>query len=80
MSFSAEDELLRQAKREEPGAMMVQLSNGYEVFTQKFGESDDVKKKWLQYAIDNKLIDTKQIPKVVVAHYRNLGVIFPPGL
>ena len=43
MSFSAEEELLRQAKREEPGATMVQLSNGYEVFTQKFGESDDVK-------------------------------------
>ena len=56
------------------------IQNGPDFYKLMSGESDDVKKKWLQYAIDNKLIDTKQIPKVVVAHYRNLGVIFPPGL
>ena len=56
------------------------IQNGPDFYKLMSGESDDVKKKWLQYAIDNNLIDTKQIPKVVVAHYRNLGVIFPPGL
>lgn len=56
------------------------IQSGPDFYKLMSGESDDVKKKWLQYAIDNNLIDTKQIPKVVVAHYRNLGVIFPPGL
>lgn len=56
------------------------IQNGPDFYKMMSGESDPVKKKWLQYAIDNNLIDTKQIPKVVVAHFRNLGVIFPPGL
>ena len=43
MVFTAEDLALREAKRAEPGVRMVQLSNGYEVFTQQFGESDNVK-------------------------------------
>ena len=53
------------------------IQNGPDFYKLMSGESDDVKKKWLQYAIDNNLIDTKQIPKVVVAHYRKLGVYFP---
>ena len=43
MTFSAEDEALRAAKHAEPGVTMVELSNGYHVFTQQFGESEDVK-------------------------------------
>ena len=53
------------------------IQSGPDFYKLMSGESDDVKKKWLQYAIDNNLIDTKQIPKVVVAHYRKLGVYFP---
>ena len=43
MTFSPEDEALRKAKREEEGVTMVKLSNGFEVFTQQFGESEEVK-------------------------------------
>ena len=43
MAFTPEDEALRQAKREEEGVTMVQLSNGFEVFTQQFGQSEEIK-------------------------------------
>jgi len=43
MSFTADDLQQREAKHNEPGVSMVELSNGYSVFTQQFGESDDVK-------------------------------------
>ena len=43
MIFTADDLQQREAKHNEPGVSMVELSNGYSVFTQKFGESDDVK-------------------------------------
>ena len=43
MAFTPEDAALRQAKREEEGVTMVKLSNGFEVFTQQFGESEKVK-------------------------------------
>ena len=43
MEFTAEDLALREAKHGEPGVTMVELSNGYRVFTQQFGESEDVK-------------------------------------
>ena len=41
MTFSEEDLALRAAKHAEEGVTMVTLSNGYEVFTQQFGASDD---------------------------------------
>ena len=43
MEFSVDDLALRKAKHGEPGVAMVQLSNGYNVFTQQFGESENVK-------------------------------------
>ena len=43
MAFSPEDQALREAKHAEPGVTMVELSNGYRVFTQQFGESDEAK-------------------------------------
>ncbi|MEC8361909.1 MAG: hypothetical protein VX002_06365, partial [Bacteroidota bacterium] len=43
MTLSEEDLALRAAKHAEPGVTMVELSNGYSVFTQQFGESEDVK-------------------------------------
>ena len=43
MTFSEEDLALRAAKHAEDGVTMVQLSNGYEVFTQQFGASEDTK-------------------------------------
>ena len=43
MTLSDEDLHIREAKRAEEGVNMVELSNGYKVFTQQFGESDDVK-------------------------------------
>jgi len=43
MAFSAEDQALREAKHNEPGVTMVELSNGYRVFTQQFGESETAK-------------------------------------
>ncbi|MDG1674044.1 MAG: proline iminopeptidase-family hydrolase, partial [Flavobacteriales bacterium] len=43
MAFSAEDLALREAKHSEPGVTMVELSNGYRVFTQQFGESETAK-------------------------------------
>ena len=43
MTFSEEDLALRAAKHAEEGVTMVQLSNGYEVFTQQFGASEDTK-------------------------------------
>ena len=43
MAFSEADEAVRQAKHAEEGVTLVELSNGYKVFTQQFGESEDVK-------------------------------------
>ena len=43
MTLSDEDQALKAAKHAEPGVTMVELSNGYSVFTQQFGESEDVK-------------------------------------
>lgn len=43
LEFSAADSALRAAKHAEPGVKMVELSNGYRVFTQTVGESSDVK-------------------------------------
>ena len=43
MAFTPEDLAKREAKHAEPGVTMVALSNGHEVFTQRFGESDAVK-------------------------------------
>ena len=43
MTFSPEELALREAKYAEPGVTMVELSNGYSVFTQQFGESEDIK-------------------------------------
>lgn len=43
MAFTPEDLAKRDAKHAEPGVTMVSLSNGHEVFTQRFGESDEVK-------------------------------------
>lgn len=42
MSFTSEQEEERTAKWGEPGVRMVELSNGYRVFTQKFGENPEV--------------------------------------
>ena len=53
------------------------VKSGPEFYKMMMNESDPVKKAWMQHIVDNNLIDTKQIPKVVVAHYRNLGVYFP---
>ena len=43
MEFTAADSARRAAKHAEPGVKMVELSNGYRVFTQTVGESADVK-------------------------------------
>ena len=53
------------------------VKSGPEFYKMMMNESDPVKKAWMQHIVDNNLIDTKQIPKVVVAHYRKLGVYFP---
>ena len=53
------------------------VKSGPEFYKMMMNESDPVKKAWMQHIVDNNLIDTKQIPKVVVAHYRKLGVHFP---
>ena len=37
MTLSDEDQALKAAKHAEPGVTMVELSNGYSVFTQQFG-------------------------------------------
>ena len=42
MEFSAEQQAMREAKWEESGARLIELSNGYSVFTQTFGENPDV--------------------------------------
>lgn len=42
MMFSAEDQAIREAKWAEPGSRRIELSNGYQVFTQTFGENPDV--------------------------------------
>jgi len=42
MSFSAEQQAIRDAKWEESGTRLIELSNGYRVFTQKYGENPDV--------------------------------------
>lgn len=41
MAFTAEQQAEREAKWAEPGARLVELSNGYRVFTQTFGESTE---------------------------------------
>ena len=41
MVFTSEQQAIRDAKWAEPGVRMVELSNGYSVFTQTFGESSD---------------------------------------
>ena len=43
MEFTAADSARREAKYGEPGVKMVELSNGYRVFTQTVGENPDVK-------------------------------------
>ena len=43
LEFTAADSARRAAKHAEPGVKMVELSNGYRVFTQTVGESADVK-------------------------------------
>ena len=43
MEFTAADSARREAKYAEPGVKMVELSNGYRVFTQTVGENPDVK-------------------------------------
>jgi proline iminopeptidase len=43
MEFTAADSARREAKYAEPGVKMVELSNGYKVFTQTVGENPDVK-------------------------------------
>lgn len=42
MTFTPEQQAEREAKWQEPGARLIELSNGYRVFTQRFGESPDV--------------------------------------
>lgn len=42
LTFSKEDQAIREAKWSEPGARRIELSNGYSVFTQTFGENPDV--------------------------------------
>jgi proline iminopeptidase len=42
MEFTAEQQVLREAKWKESGARLIELSNGYRVFTQTFGENPDV--------------------------------------
>ena len=42
MTFSKEDQVIREEKWSEPGARRIELSNGYSVFTQTFGENPDV--------------------------------------
>ncbi len=41
MTFTQEEQSIREAKWAEAGARRVELSNGYSVFTQTFGESSD---------------------------------------
>ena len=43
MEFTAADSARREAKYAEPGVKMVELSNGYRVFTQTVGDNPDVK-------------------------------------
>jgi len=43
LEFTAADSARRAAKFAEPGVQLLQLSNGYKVFTQTVGESSDVK-------------------------------------
>tara|TARA_B100000768_G_scaffold108104_1_gene100382 strand:- start:982 stop:2052 length:1071 start_codon:yes stop_codon:yes gene_type:complete len=40
--FSDDQQLEREAKWAEPGVERIELSNGYKVFTQKFGENPDI--------------------------------------
>ena len=42
LEFSAEQQAEREAKWSEEGARRIELSNGYSVFTQTFGENPDV--------------------------------------
>lgn len=42
MSFTTEQQAEREAKWAEPGARLIELSNGYRVFTQRFGQNPDV--------------------------------------
>jgi proline iminopeptidase len=42
MTFTAEQQAEREAKWAEPGVRRIELSNGYKVFTQQFGENPEV--------------------------------------
>jgi len=42
MEFTEEQQAIREAKWKESGARLIELSNGYSVFTQTFGENPDV--------------------------------------
>ena len=52
------------------------VKSGPEFYKMLSGESDPVKKAWMQYHVDNNLIDTKQIPQDVILYYKGLGVKF----
>jgi len=53
------------------------VKSGPEFYKMLSGESDPVKKAWMQYHIDKGLIDTRQIPQEVIVYYKGLGVKFP---
>jgi hypothetical protein len=53
------------------------VKSGPEFYKMMSGESDPVKKAWMQYHIDKGLIDTKQVPQEVILYYKGLGVKFP---
>ncbi|CAH0366538.1 unnamed protein product [Pelagomonas calceolata] len=53
------------------------VKSGPEFYKMMSGESDPVKKAWMQYHIDKGLIDTRQIPQEVIVYYKGLGVKFP---
>lgn len=52
------------------------VKSGPEFYKMLSGESDPVKKAWMQYHVDNNLIDTRQIPQDVILYYKGLGVKF----
>ena len=52
------------------------VKSGPEFYKMLSGESDPVKKAWMQHHVDNNLIDTKQIPQEVYLYYKGLGVKF----
>jgi len=52
------------------------VKSGPEFYKMLSGESDPVKKAWMQHHVDNNLIDTRQIPQEVYLYYKGLGVKF----